>query len=1034
MFLSFSPPRVWQRNLTAYLLGCARRESKVLGDGFCLLRSVSKCLKYEYGIAVTLEDMQRSILKHVESSLETYKPFFQGSKDEMLAQLLHFLDTGNYNQEVCDMLPLITSRAMGINLRIYLRGSQHGVRLERQGDMLGARVIHVKLEKEHYTALVPKGAVSDVEEPQEVQEQEEEDSSSVYCTPCASPQASQSSVQSKVSDTTNTTQDSYLADTIRVLEHLEEPDNNYLEPFFGRGKPFPFHLFREAPVISVESTPLEIDGTVVYVVDNCPAHLWNEKAFDLRHFDMVTCRVKGFHGKRKIGKCLGSFECSNPVCPKLLCDTDMRANTTSFKFVGGQRTCFSCGEQVTQRKRCGARKLMQFDSMNEKLSVYHLGKHTCSLKRNKSDEYLKEVVESNKQGLCAKSLQKSQVMEALLSNDPSKARNVARKLVDRERISQMIRQGGKKALDQNSLEAVGILREQTKQVGRSYIYRINDARHNDNPDFVFLGSEVMAEIAIKMDTDGPDTQWNQEPCYIDGMHSRCQEFMSIGLWVKHPAMNQVLRLANMYCKTEDTKCLTQFYQVFNDLLRDVKGDPDYKFNPCKFMGDQFGGNQNAVENVFGKDICSRKCIGCQLHFKKDVMKHKTDVQPAHQKLYIDLCKSLVKDCHSAQKYKEVMTQLMDLAAENPRIIHFLQWWDLRRYHIVPAFRGYGYSGLNLAEVGNWSWKPSQKLRLVDACKDDVTSMVLQEEELKAFNEGKIRGRGKAPNQVSQMIRDRKRQIQRASAIGLNLSQLISTRDIDAALEEKECTEEGRTSFFRPASHARHKAPKKGIQGKMAPIFRESSSTGREETYTRVPVSQSPDSPPIDDTAPVVTSTPRQNKGSARGRGAGRGRGRGRGARVTPASQSSNADNSIDLARQIAAAPRSRNEDLPTHIGPLGGAPAAKKPQLVLIRSQRIVRCWGCHDAIDASLAEPYDMLFKRVGPRSFKHPTTGVQTIRTGPMYFHLQTSCLRNFDHTINIQDIFMDERDFQAAGRDRLKVLHNLGYLDIILKNQTS
>lgn len=503
--------------------------------------------------------------------------------------------------------------------------------------------------------------------------------------------------------------------------------------------------------------------------------------------------------------------------------------------------------------------------------------------------------------------------------------------------------------------------------------------------------------------------------------------MSIGLWVKHPSMKQVLRLANMYCKHENTVCLTMFYKVFNDLLREVKGDASYMFNPCKFMGDQFGGNQNAVEAVFGSEICSRKCIGCQLHFKKDVLKHKHQVQPAHQKQYIDLCKSLVKECHTAHLYTEVMTKLMDLAAENPRIINFLQWWDLRRFHIVPAFRGYGYSGLNLAEVGNWSWKPSQKLRLVDACKDDVTSMVLQEEDIKGFNEGRLRGRGKAPNKVSQLIKDRKKQIKRATDIGLNLSQLISNRDIDALLDERECSEEGRTSFFRPASHAKHKAPRQGTQGRMAPIFRASSTSGREETYTRAPSPERPPSPP---TIPIQQKKKKPTTTAARGRGRG---GRGRGARGgRPVAQSVNGDNTLDLAREIAAAPKSKSTQLPAHIGPLGGAPAATKPQLVLIRSARIVRCYGCTDPIDASQPEPYDMLFKRVGPKSFKHPTTGVQTFRSGPMYFHLQTSCLRNFDANINIQHIFMDDRDFQAAGRDRLKLLHNLGYLDIILKNQ--
>ena len=39
------------------------------------------------------------------------------------------------------------------------------------------------------------------------------------------------------------------------------------------------------------------------------------------------------------------------------------------------------------------------------------------------------------------------------------------------------------------------------------------------------------------------------------------------------------------------------------------------------------------------------------------------------------------------------------------------WWDETRFHIVPAFLGFGISGLNLAETGHSSLHVNKKLWL-----------------------------------------------------------------------------------------------------------------------------------------------------------------------------------------------------------------------------------------------------------------------------------------------------------------------------------
>ena len=47
---------------------------------------------------------------------------------------------------------------------------------------------------------------------------------------------------------------------------------------------------------------------------------------------------------------------------------------------------------------------------------------------------------------------------------------------------------------------------------------------------------------------------------------------------------------------------------------------------------------------------------------------------------------------------------------------------------------FGHTGVNMTETGNSSWKTKHPLKLVDTCKDDITAMIVQEEEFLQFVE------------------------------------------------------------------------------------------------------------------------------------------------------------------------------------------------------------------------------------------------------------------------------------------------------------
>ena len=71
------------------------------------------------------------------------------------------------------------------------------------------------------------------------------------------------------------------------------------------------------------------------------------------------------------------------------------------------------------------------------------------------------------------------------------------------------------------------------------------------------------------------------------------------------------------------------------------------------------------------------------------------------------------------------------------------WWEVRWFHIVPAFRGFNLSGLKLPEAGNASIRNKNRLpmSLAVAAWKDMLHMLLQDRDYQAFltNTGKVSG-------------------------------------------------------------------------------------------------------------------------------------------------------------------------------------------------------------------------------------------------------------------------------------------------------
>ena len=195
--------------------------------------------------------------------------------------------------------------------------------------------------------------------------------------------------------------------------------------------------------------------------------------------------------------------------------------------------------------------------------------------------------------------------------------------------------------DENSFDAVAIIKWKTDEYNLYYIYRVNNGLCNNTSDDVFKSSKEMVGIAIMMDISNPEVNPLQfKNCYFDATHKHVQGFKSLGLWTFHPTMKEILHLASMEIWTENTCDNTQFFRFFNEIVAKEKKVPGYKFNPRCSICDEGEYNYNAITEVYGDNFCNAHVKGCQWHFKNDVIKKLTHIPMEYRDMFKDICHQL----------------------------------------------------------------------------------------------------------------------------------------------------------------------------------------------------------------------------------------------------------------------------------------------------------------------------------------------------------------------------------------------------------
>lgn len=314
------------------------------------------------------------------------------------------------------------------------------------------------------------------------------------------------------------------------------------------------------PEIVVESLPYDINGNKKFVIVCDPNHPMKSTKDGRPWKTWVTSNRVGFSGVRRRSQCAGSWLCPNQQC-MFLTEKNTQNNV---QFIGGkqEKFCFVC-EAKAVFVPCPASKVWEFNHEKAKVTVYHQGNHTCPPASCSVSEALKETFRKN-HTLTPSQAATNKIVEALKEfKDWDEIDNIAESLADSRKV-EAVKKSARASDLGHSFEALATLKSKCDQRDPFLIYKMNDERHNKDMSFVFKTSTFQANLGISMDRNGSGLLRDQY-CYVDAKHNRCDGFKTITLWVYHPLIRKVVKLATMESKKEDTDSLVKFWSNWNEV-------------------------------------------------------------------------------------------------------------------------------------------------------------------------------------------------------------------------------------------------------------------------------------------------------------------------------------------------------------------------------------------------------------------------------------------------------------------------------------
>ena len=257
------------------------------------------------------------------------------------------------------------------------------------------------------------------------------------------------------------------------------------------------------------------------------------------------------------------------------------------------------------------------------------------------------------------------------------------------------------------------------------------------------------------------------------------------------------RLATMDCKKESADMIALFFEMFNEALAEVVGEKGYKFNPSMICVDEVGANLQGLRKIYGDEFMER-VVTCQFHFKQCARRQLKNIDENDHSTFMHLVTKICS-AQTVAEYKKYSDGLEHICVKN-NCVRWYNWWKVRRYHLVPALRGFSWTGSNWAEIGHSTMKRSHKVWLSVAAFEDIADFIIQENNYRAFiaNTGKTVGKG--PTQFTK----RQRECRAQKKFIESACDAILTTDLRAEVDKHTDPDAG----FIPSNASKHRVPKK----------------------------------------------------------------------------------------------------------------------------------------------------------------------------------------------------------------------------------
>lgn len=443
------------------------------------------------------------------------------------------------------------------------------------------------------------------------------------------------------------------------------------------------------------------------------------------------------------------------------------------------------------------------------MTVYHSHNHTCTA----IYKGVSKKVKDDAAGAFQKSRQlKPQryvndriitTIEQGTSNE--EVRKVAESLVNNVAVSNM-KASARAEMDSSghNFDAVGNYRDEVCQkLGDPFlIYKVhNKSLDPSQPSFVFKSSRVQLQIAVDMDRQR-NNPLSEEYCHLDGNHKICAGYKTITLWLYHPFLRQMCKIATMEVESENTLSMNVFWEVLDEAIQEYTGDYNSRFSPCGYMMGEAGAFWSSITNVQGEEDFQRS-VSCEKHFDFTVVRHeKTRVGEDVKSKFKFLCDSLQK-AETPLGFEKASERIEVFARNHPHLQSWWNWWQKRQGHVFRAFKPlHNVPKTNHAEIGHSRWVKigAVNLSLIDACREDVAESVkLAAAALRAYGSGAFKG-GEGSSSADLRKRRYAEQKKRADAY---IDELNDFSQSTAATTSRETD-----GFIDPASSRRHDPVKK----------------------------------------------------------------------------------------------------------------------------------------------------------------------------------------------------------------------------------